>query len=125
MLDSLTPSATQALRRLTSGLSRLERPTVPAAFAAVRAWAPVAPSGERSGLVDSLGCVAYEPNCVIDDDPGEIVRHAAPLDDRARVQLREQQIARLRRDPDAIVARERRIAIERAPAGRVLRARFA
>lgn len=103
MLDSLPPSATQALRRLASGLGFVE----------------------RGGLVDGLGCVAYEQLCVVDDDPGEIVRHAAPLDDRARVQLREQQIARLRRDPDAIVARERRIAIERAPAGRVLRARFA
>lgn len=103
MLESLTPSATQALRRLTSGFIRLE----------------------RAGLADGLGCVAYEPNCVVADDPGEIVRHAAPLDDRARLQLREQQIARLRRDPAAIVARERRIAIEHAPAGRVLHARFA
>jgi len=125
MLDSLTPSATQAFRSLTSGLSRLERSTVPAALTAVRSWVPVAPSDARSELVDSLGCVAYEPGCVIHDDPGEIVRHAAPLDDRARIQLREQQIARMRRDPAAIVARERRIAIERAPAGRVLRARFA
>jgi hypothetical protein len=72
-----------------------------------------------------LGWVLYEPNCVVGDDPGEIVRHAAPLDERARAQLREQQIARMRLDPAAIVARERRVAIERAPAGRVLHARFA
>ena len=102
MLDTLPSTATQALRRVTSGWSRLGRPTM-----------------------DDLGRVAYEPNCVVEDDPGEIVRHAAPLDDRARAQMREQQIARLRRDPAAVVARERRIAIERAPTGRVLRARFA
>jgi len=103
MLEMLSPTTTATFRRLTSGFRRLE----------------------RAGLVDGLGCVAYEPGCVVADDPGEIVRHAAPIDDRARGQLREQQIARLRRDPDAIVARERRLAIERAPAGRVLRARFA
>lgn len=98
---------------------------MPAAISAVRALVRVGPSSTRTDLVDSLGCVAFEASCVVDDDPGEIVRHAAPLDDRARIQLREQQIARLRRDPAAIVARERRIAIERAPAGRVLQARFA
>lgn len=102
MLDLLPSSATQALQRVRSGWTRLNRPTV-----------------------DYLGRVAFEPGCVVDDDPGEIVRHAAPLDDRARMQLREQQIARLRRDPVAVAARERRIAIERAPAGRVLHARFA
>ena len=100
MQDWLPSSATQALRRVRSGWSRLARPTV------------------------DLGRVAYERGCVVDDDPGEIVRHAAPLDDRARAQLREQQIARLRLDPGAVVARERRIQIECAPAGRVLHARF-
>jgi hypothetical protein len=102
MLESLTPSATQVLRWLT-GAMRLE----------------------RTRVADGLGCVAYEPACVVADDPGEIVRHASPLDDHARRQLREQQIARLRRDPAAIEARERRVAIEHAPAGRVLHARFA
>lgn len=95
------------------------------AVSAVRALVAVSGAGERSPLVDSLGWVLYEPNCVVGDDPGEIVRHAAPLDERARAQLREQQIARMRLDPAAIVARERRVAIERAPAGRVLHARFA
>jgi hypothetical protein len=124
MLDPLPPSATQALRRLTSGLSRLDWPKVPAALTSSLAWVPAPPSGGRSELIDSLGCVAYERSCVVEDDPGEIVRHAAPLDDRARTQLREQQIARLRHDPVAVAARERRIAIEHAPAGRVLHARF-
>lgn len=124
-LDPLSPSATQALRRLTSGLSRLERPRVRVVFPGREAREQAAPADSRSELIESLGYVAYEQSCVVDDDPGEIVRHAAPLDDHARRQLREQQIARLRRDPDAIVARERRIAIEHAPSGRVLRARFA
>lgn len=125
MLQSLPTTATQAFRRVTSGWSRLERPPVPAAFSAVRSLVRVTPSRRPSDLLDSLGYVAFEASCVVDDDPGEVVRHAAPLDDRARVQLREQQIARMRRDPGAIVARERRVAIERAPAGRVLKARFA
>jgi hypothetical protein len=64
-------------------------------------------------ILASLGRVAFEPSCVVEDDPGEVVRHAAPLDARAAAQMREQQIARLRRDPDAVYARERRIAIER------------
>lgn len=125
MLVTLTPSATHAFSHVTSSWRRLGRRPVLSAVSAVRALVPGAAAGERSALVDSLGCVLYEPNCVVDDDPGEVVRHAAPLDDRARAQLREQQIARMRLDPAAIVARERRVAIERAPAGRVLHARFA
>lgn len=39
--------------------------------------------------------VGYEPSCVVPDDPGEIVRHARPLDEHARQQLLEQHIARL------------------------------
>lgn len=72
--------------------------------------------------LDWLGTVReISTRCIVPDDPGEVVRGARPLDDQARAQMREQQIARLRRDPDAIAARERRIAIERAPAGRVVR----
>ena len=113
MLALLPPSATQTLRRLTtSGRRRAVRPSGPESMT-------------RSALVESLGVVAYEPGCVVEDDPGEIVRHAAPLDEQARARLREQQIARLRRDPAAVAARERRLAIERAPTGRVLHARFA
>ena len=62
-------------------------------------------------ILSSLGTVAYEPSCVIAIDESEVVRHAAPLDERARLQLREQAIAKLQRDPVAIHARERRIAI--------------
>lgn len=39
--------------------------------------------------------VRYEPACVVPDDPGEVVRHARPIDDHARRQLREQHISRL------------------------------
>lgn len=112
MQDLLPSSATRALQRWTFDLI--------AGLASV----PAVSRRGRSNSVDGLGCVAYEPSCVVADDPGEIVRHASPLDGRARAQLREQQIARLRRDPAAVAARERRIAIERAPAGRVLRAMF-
>lgn len=62
-------------------------------------------------ILASLGTVLFEPSCVVEVDESEVVRHAAPLDDRARHQLREQAIARLQRDPVAIHARERRIAI--------------
>ena len=64
-------------------------------------------------ILASLGTVRVEPSCVVEDDPGEVVRHAAPLDDRARQQLREQAISRLRLDQAAVTARERRIAIAR------------
>lgn len=64
-------------------------------------------------ILASLEPVAFEPSCVVEDDPGEVVRHAAPLDAQAAAQMREQQIARLRYDPDAVQARERRIALER------------
>lgn len=64
-------------------------------------------------ILASLGPVVYEPSCVVAPDDSEVVRHAAPLDDRARAQLREQAIARMRRDPEAVAARERRIAIAR------------
>ena len=71
-------------------------------------------------ILAQLAPVAWEPSCVVGEDPGEIVRHARPLDDLARAQLREQRIARLVRDDAAVAARERRIAIARAPAGRVM-----
>lgn len=64
-------------------------------------------------ILATLGAVRWESSCVVPDDPGEIVRHAAPMTAHARAQIREQQIARLRRDDAAILARERRIAIER------------
>lgn len=37
----------------------------------------------------------WEPTCVVPDDDGEVVRGAAPIDEAARAQLREQQIARM------------------------------
>lgn len=64
-------------------------------------------------ILASLGPVAFEPSCVVAVDDSEVVRHAAPIDDLARQQLREQAIAALRRDPAAVAARERRIAIAR------------
>jgi len=64
-------------------------------------------------ILASLGTVAYEPSCIVPDDDSEVVRHAAPLDDRARAQLREQAIARLRYDAVAVAARERRVAVAR------------
>ena len=65
-----------------------------------------------------LGPVRFEPSCVVPDEPpeSEVVRHAAPLDERARTQIREQQIARLRYDAVAVQAREARIAGRRGPA---------
>lgn len=70
---------------------------------------------------DWLGPVReISTRCIVPDDPGEVVRGAQPLDDHARAQMREQAIARMRRDEQAVAARERRIAIERAPAGRVM-----
>jgi hypothetical protein len=65
-------------------------------------------------ILASLGPVAhYRESCIVEDDPGAVVRHAQPLDDRARAQLREQAIAQLSRDEPAVQARERRIAIGR------------
>ena len=57
-------------------------------------------------ILASLGRVSWERSCVVAVDDSEVVRHAAPLDDRARAQLREQHIARLVRDHAAIQARE-------------------
>lgn len=72
-------------------------------------------------ILDELGPVrAIESSCIVPDDPGEVVRGARPIDDQARARIREQQIARLTYDPAAVAARERRIAIERAPAGKVV-----
>ena len=44
---------------------------------------------------DDAVYVGYEPSCIVPDDPGEVVRHAGPLDEHARRQLLEQHIARL------------------------------
>jgi hypothetical protein len=49
-------------------------------------------------VADDHDYVRFEPRCVVSEDPGEIVRHACPLDERARRQLLEQHIARLSRD---------------------------
>lgn len=57
--------------------------------------------------------VTFEPSCVVPDDDSCVVRHARPIDDEARAQIREQEIARLQLDPEAVAARERRVAIER------------
>ncbi|MEP7118652.1 MAG: hypothetical protein ABI880_13770 [Acidobacteriota bacterium] len=47
------------------------------------------------GVRESAEIVKYQASCVVPDDPGAVVRHASPIDDRARQQLREQQLARL------------------------------
>lgn len=72
-------------------------------------------------ILASLGPVVFEPSCVVAVDDSEIVRHAAPLDDRARAQLREQALSRLTFDPAAVAARERRIAIERGRVAQIRR----
>lgn len=72
-------------------------------------------------ILASLDPVVFEPSCVVAVDDSEVVRHAAPLDDQARAQLLEQRIARLQRDPDAVAARERRIAIERGRVSQIRR----
>lgn len=64
-----------------------------------------------------LGRVQWEPSCVVADDPGEVVRHAAPLDAAARQAIREQQIARMTYDAAAVRAREVRLAMA---SGRVM-----
>lgn len=68
------------------------------------------PSEQELGSLVDRECVAYERSCVVEDDPGEVVRHAAPLDGHARAKLLEQRIARLQADPSAVAAREQRIA---------------
>ena len=54
---------------------------------------------------------AVEPSCIVEPDESSVVRHAKPLDARAVEKMREQARSRMRRDPAAIVARERLIAI--------------
>lgn len=90
MVGTLPVQTTQAILRWTAAFLR---PTEP----------------ELEGFVDRE-CVRYERSCVVEDDPGEVVRHAAPLDGPARAKLLEQRIARLQADPSAVAARERRIA---------------
>jgi hypothetical protein len=51
-----------------------------------------------AAVADEHDYVRFEPRCVVSEDPGEIVRHACPLDERARRQLLEQHIARLSRE---------------------------
>lgn len=65
-----------------------------------------------TAILASLGRVQWEPSCVVEDDPGDVVRHAQPLDEAARQQLREQAIQRMRYDAEAVRSRERRIAIQ-------------
>lgn len=67
----------------------------------------------RAAILAELAPVRFEAACVVADDPGEVVRHATPMTEAARARVREQQIARLRRDDAAVRARETRIAIER------------
>lgn len=58
-----------------------------------------------------------DPRCVVEDDPGEVVRHARPMTDEDRknleIERRERMIASLTYDHEAVMARERRIAMER------------
>lgn len=72
-------------------------------------------------ILDALGPVTYEPSCVVPPDDSEVVRHARPLTPEDAAQLREQAIARMRYDAEAVRSRERRIAIEHAPPGKVVR----
>lgn len=51
----------------------------------------------------------WDPGCVVPEDFGEIVRHAAPVDDAAREAIALQRASRLRYDPEAVAARERMI----------------
>ena len=53
--------------------------------------------------------VDFDPGCIVPDDPGEVVRHARPADERDRWRIREQQIARMQPDAAAIQAREMRL----------------
>ena len=47
----------------------------------------------------NLGTVdRWEQSCVVADDPGMVVRHAAPLDERAKAAILEQRIARMIRE---------------------------
>lgn len=68
-------------------------------------------------ILDALDPVEFDPGCVVPDDPGEVVRHAAPLDATARQAIREQQIARMTYDAAAVRAREVRLAMA---SGRVM-----
>ena len=131
MGDTLGTFPMRTLRRLGSGIWRSapgKRPSELHGLLRLRARSQRVDHSPRGGprppLVDALGVVAFEPSCVVPDDPGEVVRHAAPLDGRAHAQLLEQHIARLRPDPAAVAARERRIEMERAARGRVLHVTF-
>jgi len=76
----------------------------------------------RDPLLASLGLVTtIEPACVVPPDDSVVVRHAAPLDDRARAQLREQALGRLTRDDVAVAARERRLAVQRGKVAEIRR----
>ncbi len=61
---------------------------------------------------DDAVYVGYEPSCVVPDDPGEVVRHAGPLDEPARRQLLEQHIARLLYQAAPAAAPARRAMVE-------------
>lgn len=54
---------------------------------------------------------SYEASCVVQDDPGEIVRGARPLTAEDAVRLREQMVARLL----AQSAAPRRVAAHSSP----------
>jgi hypothetical protein len=70
--------------------------------------------------LEELGPVRPEPSCVVEPDDSAVVRHARPLTPEDAAQLRENAISRMRYDEAAVRSRERRIAIERAPAGKVV-----
>lgn len=57
--------------------------------------------------------VVWEPSCVVSEDWSAVTRHARPMTEADRAQVREQHIATLRRDDAAVLAREIRIASER------------
>ena len=79
-----------------------------------------AEGGMSAAILASLGPVRYEPSCVVAPDDSSIVRHAAPLDDHAKQQLREQAIARMQRDHAAITARDAADVARRRAAMRVV-----
>ncbi len=54
---------------------------------------------------------SYEASCVVQDDPGEIVRGARPLTAEDAVRLREQMIARLLAQSEV----PRRVAARQSP----------
>ena len=63
----------------------------------------------RDEWLQELFVEEFDPGCIVPDDPGEVVRHARPADERDRGHIREQQIARMQADAAAVRARELRL----------------